>query len=144
MFQTMFNRGAIPALEAMVHFTSVRHKAIANNIANAETVGYKAMDAPAAEFKKALEMAFQAQHETRTGVFELEATRGIRPTGTGLEIRFEESADTGILRHIENNVDLDLEMGRLAKNAGVHNLAATLLSHQLRMLETAIRERLVG
>ena len=44
MLSTMFNRGSLPALEALMQYTSARHKAIANNIANVETVGYKAMD----------------------------------------------------------------------------------------------------
>jgi len=144
MLSTMFDRGSLPALEAMMQYTSARHKAIANNIANVETVGYKAMDVPTAEFEKALARAFEEQRRSPTGVFEMASGRGVRPTADGLRFRSVESKETGILRHIENNVDLDVEMGKMVKNGGLHNLAATLLSHQFTMMREAIGERVIG
>ena len=144
MLSTMFNRGSVPALEAMMQFSSARHKAIANNVANVETVGYKAMDVDVAGFEKALAQAFHEQHRTPTGVFEMPATRGVRPTADGLRFRTVESREAGILRHIENNVDLDIEMGKLAKNGGLHNLAASLLAHQFSMMREAISERVIA
>jgi len=141
MLSTMFNRGSLPALEAMMQFTSARHKAIANNIANVETVGYKAMDVPVADFDKALAQAFEGQKRSPLGVFEMAASRGVRPTEDGLRFKLVDSKETGILRHIENNVDLDVEMGKMVKNGGLHNLAATLLSHQFQMMHEAISGR---
>jgi flagellar basal-body rod protein FlgB len=141
MVSGMFNRGSIPALEAMMHFTSARHKAIAANIANVDTVFYKALDAPEADFKKALARAYDGQRNSPTGVFEMEARRGLRPTATGLQVRFDESADAGILKHTENNVDLEIEMGKMVKNAGLHNMAASLLAHEFTMLREAISGR---
>ena len=141
MLSTMFNRGSLPALEAMMQFTGARHKAIANNIANVETVGYKAMDVPVADFEKALAQAFAGQRRSPTGVFEMAAARGVRPGEDGLRFKLVDSKETGILRHIENNVDLDVEMGKMVKNGGLHNLAATLLSHQFQMMHEAISGR---
>jgi flagellar basal-body rod protein FlgB len=144
MYNTIFSKGSIPALEALMHFTTARHKAIANNIANVETPGYKAMDAPEQDFRTALTRAFEDQGRSRVGVFELEPYRNVRPAANGLDVRYVESPEAGILRHIENNVDLDMEMGRMTKNAGLHNLAATLLSHQFGQLRVAISERVTG
>ncbi len=144
MLSTLFNRGSIPALEAMMQYTSARHKAIANNIANVETVGYKAMDVDVAGFEKALARAFNDRRDTPTGVFEMPSTRNVRPTADGLQLRTIESRETGILKHIENNVDLDIEMGKLAKNGGLHNLAASLLTHQFTMMREAIGERVIA
>lgn len=127
-----------------MHYTSARHKAIANNIANVETVGYKAMDVPAAEFEKALARAFDEQRRSPTGEFRMAAARGVLPTPEGLRFRTVEAKEAGILRHIENNVDLDLEMGKLAKNGGLHNLAASLLSHQFSVLREAVSERVIA
>ena len=141
MLSTMFNRGSLPALEALMQFTSARHKAIANNVANVETVGYKAMDVPVAGFEKALAQAFDEQRRSPTGVFEMVPGRGVQPTADGLRFRLVDSKETGILRHIENNVDLDVEMGKMVKNGGLHNLAATLLSHQFQMMHEAISGR---
>ena len=144
MLSTMFNRGSVPALEAMMQYTSARHKAIANNIANVETVGYKAMDVDVAGFEKALARAFDERRETPAGVFEFPSSRNIRSTPDGLQLRTIESKETGILKHLENNVDLDIEMGKLVKNGGLHNLAASLLSHQFTMMREAIGERVIA
>jgi len=144
MFQTMFSRGSIPALEAILHYSTARHKAIANNLANVETLGYRAVDVSEKGFEAALARAFDRQRESATGVFEMEEARGLRPTRSGLEFKLFESADAGILRHLENNVDLDLELGKMVKNAGLHNLSASLLAHEFAMLRTAISERISG
>ncbi len=144
MLASLFNRGSVPALEAMMHFTTARHKAIANNIANAETVGYRAIDAPVADFERALARAFEGQRESALGLFEMRGHRGVRPAPGGLTVRYEESKEAGILRHIENNVDLETEMGKMVKNGALHNLAASLLAHQFSLLRTAVSERVVG
>ena len=141
MINTMFSKGSLSALETLMHFTTARHKAIANNIANAETTGYKAMDVPEKDFRTALARAFDAQRESPAGIFELTAHGGVRPTEMGLELKYLDSAETGILRHTENNVDIDMEMARLVKNAGRHNLAASILGQQYTMLREALSGR---
>lgn len=144
MLNTLFQKGSMPALEMLMHFTTARHKTIANNIANVETPGYKAMDVPEADFKTALARAFEGQRRSRTGVFEMEKHRGVTPVAGGLEMRFTGAPDAGILRHIENNVDLDVEMGRMVKNAGLHNMAASLLAQQFSLLREAVSERVTA
>ena len=141
MFNTIFSKGSLSALETLMRFTTARHKAIANNIANAETAGYKAMDVPEKDFRTAMTRAFDAQRESRTGVFGLESYGGVRPTAMGLDLEFLDSANAGILRHTENNVDIDMEMAALVKNAGRHNLAASILGQQYTMLREALSGR---
>ena len=144
MLSSVFRRGSIPALEAIMQFTNARHKAIANNIANVETVGYKTTDVDVKGFDRALARAFQESHDPSNGVFEISATRGVQPGPKGLKFPTVESDESGILRHIDNNVDLDVEMGKLAKNGDLHNMAATILSQQFSMLREAIAERVGG
>jgi flagellar basal-body rod protein FlgB len=144
MLSTMFNRGSVPALEAMMQYTSARHNAIANNIANVETVGYKAMDVDVKGFERALARAFDERRDSPSGVFEMPSTRNIQPSPDGLKFRTVESTETGILRHIQNNVDLDIEMGKLVKNSSLHNLAATLLAQQFMVTREAIAERVIA
>jgi flagellar basal-body rod protein FlgB len=141
MVSSMFSRGSLPALEAMMQFTNARHKTIANNIANVETVGYKALDVDVKGFEKALARAFGDRRDTVNGVFEMPSARNIEPGPHGLKFATVQSQETGILRHIENNVDLDIEMGKLVKNGDLHNMAATLLSQQFAMMREAIAER---
>ena len=141
---TMFSRGSVPVVEALMQFTRARHKAIANNIANVETVGYKAMDVDVAGFQKTLARALEARRSTPTGVFEMGPSRNVGVSPDGLSFRTVDAPETGILKHIDNNVDLDIEMGKLVKNGALQNLASTVLAHQFTMMREAIGERVSG
>ena len=145
MIRNIFNTGSIPALEQILHFTSEQHKAIVNNIANFDTPGYKAIDAPEAEFNELLIKAMEEQSSSVSRVFNFEGSNRIKPkAGGGLEVEFLNSLDSGIMTHAENNVNIDKEMGKLTKNAMMHNFAATLIAHQFNMLHEAISERVTG
>jgi len=128
-----------------MQFTNARHRAIANNIANVETVGYKAMDADVKAFDRALARAFEDSHDPSVGVFQMPSSRAYsQDAGGRLKFEMVDSKETGILRHIDNNVDLDVEMGKLAKNGDLHTMAATILSQQFSMIREAIAERVSG
>lgn len=144
MLSTVFNRGSIPVLEALMRFSTIRHKAIANNVANVDTPGYKALDVSESQFEKALARAFEDRRHSPAGIFEMPSVGGIHQTPRGLEIPILPATQTGILRHINNNVDLDLEMGRMVKNASLHAVASTLLTHEFSQLRSAIQERAVA
>lgn len=135
--ETIFDRGSLPVLEAMVRFSSVRHKAIANNIANAGTPGYRAIDVPAENFKKVLMRAIRDQRESRAGVFD-------RKILDAAPLRFGAAREAGAPKENGNNVDLEIEMGRLARNGMLHNLSAALLAHQFGLLREAIGERVLS
>lgn len=130
MGPTMFDRGTLPVLEEWFHFAAARHRAIANNIANVETPFYKTLDVPEDRFRKAMDRALEEQKRSPVGAFE-------RPA---LSLEFVEG-EGGILRHSENNVDIDVEMGKLVKNASLHNLLTSLLTQQYEMLREAIMEK---
>jgi len=143
MLATIFNRGSIPVLEALMRYSTVRHKAISNNVANVDTPGYKALDVSERDFEKALARAFENRRQSPGGVFEMPSVGRLRQTAHGLDIPIVEAAQTGILRHIENNVDLDLEMGRMVKNSSLHAVASTILTHEFNLLRSSIQERAV-
>lgn len=145
MFNTIFSKGSIPILEQELYFTARRHDAIANNVANAETPRYKTMDAPVEDFKTAMKRAIDERDRRRIPVFRFEGYRGVKPApGGGLAVEYEEAEEAGILRHIENNVDIDLEMGKMVKNAMRHNFVAQLLAHQFDLVREAIAERVIA
>jgi flagellar basal body rod protein FlgB len=85
---------------------------IAANIANVDTVGYRARDLSAPDFRKSLAEAFQLR-EGRAG-------------------------DAGILKPNGNNVDLEIEMARMVRNSALHGVAATLLANQFTLLREAV------
>ena len=140
----LFTRGSLPALEAMMSFASARQKVIANNIANVETIGYKAKDLSVGDFEKALGRAFEAQKESASNHWSLERTGTIGSAGSRVEARTITARDAGILKHIENNVDLEVEMGKMVKNHSLHSMAANLLSHQFSLIREAVAERVIA
>ena len=144
MLERMFDKGSMPALEAVVQFTSQRHKVIANNIANVDTVKYKAQDVVVRDFEKAMAKAFDKQRESTDGTWKIEKCGTVMPLAGGLDFKVKETDGAGILKHTENNVDLDVEMGKLVQNSGLHSLAMTLLGQQFSMIRSAINERAMG
>ena len=143
MFNTMFDKGALPVAENWLHFTAARHRAIANNIANVETPFYRAMDAPEMAFKKIMGQALDKQKGSPLGTFHLGRRDGIVPRLGGLDIEFMERPGNkgGLLSHIENNVDIDLEFAQMVKNSGTHNTLASIIAHQFSLMREAISER---
>ena len=119
----LFDRGSIPALEAMVRFSSARHAVLAGNIANASTAGYRAQDLSVGGFQAALRRAFE------------------RPS---LDLRPAPSGDAGPLKSDGNNVDLELESAKMVRNQGLHAFASGLLAQQLTMLREAVAERILA
>ena len=137
MTSSIFNRGSLPTLEALMHFTTARHRAIANNVANAETPGYRPIDVPERDFKTALVRAFAERDGSTTGAHAVRSYGGVRATATGLDLRHLERAGA------EKGVDLDMEMARMVDNAERHNLAASILAQQMGQLREAFAGRIL-
>lgn len=141
---SIFERGSLPVLEALVHFTAARHRAIARNLANVDTPGYRAVDAPVEDFRRALARALLERRSSPEGRFELRPWGGVRPAPGGLEVRLEPAREAGVPRPDGNTVDLEIELSRLVRNGIWHNLSAALLAHQFGLLREAIGERVLS
>src|SRR3989337_1711114 len=99
-------------LEKMLDVSSIKHKVIANNIANVNTPGYKKMDVNFAEqLKKAL-------NENAMDKFD-----ALQPK---IVISKEEAGET--LRNDGNNVDMDKEVSALVKNTLSYSIYTQLLA----------------
>ena len=142
MFNSMFDKGMLPVLEAGLNFTTARHQAILQNLANVDTPFYKAVDAPVAEFQQLLKRSIQHRDERPVPIFRLEQGLDVKgkPEG-GLAVRFRENKDEGPLGHNDNNTNIEMEMVRMADNTAMHNALAELLQQQFKMLGEAIRAR---
>src|SRR5579859_6271976 len=119
MLDRLFAGGSLPALEAMLTFSSERQRLIATNIANVDTLGYRARDLSESDFRQALDQAFG---------------------GRNLPYRVDarEAAERGTLKPGGNNVDLEVEMAKMLRNNVLHSTAATLLAHQFSLLREAV------
>lgn len=107
-----------------------RNQALSSNIANAETPQYRAVDL---DFAGELEQAFGSTEST------LRVTNPKHmDLGGGMHAHLIKDF-SGMTKQDGNNVDLDIQMGKLAHNVGRYSSAATILRKQLAMLKQAIR-----
>ena len=133
------------ALEAATKGTVVRHKVIANNIANADTPAFQAADFSfEKQLKAALERAKTNGSSEPTKVLVAagsvppcrEASLPEEPVETENQGLTLEASDQPRLDG--NTVDIDREMVKLAQNTILHNSFIHLLNAKFQMLKTAI------
>jgi flagellar basal-body rod protein FlgB len=112
----------IELLSRLLDVANLRHEVIARNVANVNTPGYRQSDV---QFEEAFSHALAAGKET--------AALQVEPkivAGTG-----------GMERADGNNVDIDMEMGRLNKNSLLYKVYAQILALQMNQMRSAISGR---
>ena len=131
--QGLFNN-TFRGTERLLDLTYRRNEALTSNIANAETPGYRASDL---NFAKELEKAFGQKEEA------LARTNQKHLVGSQLDQNAHLVPDlSGATKSDGNNVDIDIQMGRLAFNSGQYTMAANLMRKQFQIMLYAIREGL--
>src|ERR1700733_12324057 len=122
MIEALFNQpnylAANKALDAVV----LREGAIANNIANLETPGYKRVD---------LAPSFETELERATASRDPEQINSLKPTLTVDTTAIASSRDG-------NTVHLENELMQLNENAVEHSLETQLVSGMLQRMQMAI------
>ena len=121
----------ISGLERQMDLTYARNQALTSNIANATTPQYRAVDV---NFGLELERAFNKAEEP------LLRTNKNHMDVSSLEGPHTVADYSGVTRADGNNVDLDLQMGRLASNSSAYGGAVNLIRKKLGLIRTAIRE----
>ena len=109
-------------LEKMLDVSSVKHKVIANNIANVNTPGYKKMGV---SFSDQLEKAL---NESSMNKFDT-----LQPK---IVISKEDTTETA--RNDGNNVDMDKEVSSLVKNTLTYSIYTQLLAKKYEGIKSAI------
>ncbi len=109
-------------LSRLIDVTQVRHQALAQNVANVNTPGYRRVDV---QFEQAL-----AQ----------QLSKGTEPGHKMPQPELVEDQTTPT-RLDGNNVEVDLEMARLNKNTLLGNTYLQLLSNRISMMKRAINSR---
>ncbi len=107
-------------LSRLMDAASLRHRVIAQNVANANTPGYRR-----------LEVSFEEL---------LGQCSAGRPGRQAAEPKVVE-AEGDVARADGNNVSLDAEMGRLSKNALLYGGYAQILASQIATMRSAITGR---
>ena len=115
---------------------NVRHEAIASNIANQDTPNYSAKSV---NFAKELETVMNTQKAnnvstTNPGHIKLNSTSNGIVNGL-VEIKNSSGAD-----YDNNNVNVEMEMAKMAENTITYNASAQILTSKFRGLKSAIGE----
>ncbi len=125
MMEAMFARENYALARKLLDVAALRQEALAGNLANVETAGYKRVDI-SPDFASKLKDAAAANDVAaisnmdpwvRTDL----ATKAVRPDG--------------------NNVALDKEMLEMNRNAAEYEFLTQFMSNNIRRLNTAIRGR---
>jgi len=121
MIQEIFNQGTYAASKQLLDASVVRHEALASNLANIETPGYKRVDLPQ-------DFAKQFAASMRNG------SAAPAPTLTPDTAAPEQRADG-------NNVSLDKELLSMNRNAAEYDALTEFVSGSLKQLRIAITGR---
>jgi flagellar basal-body rod protein FlgB len=125
-------------LAASLRGHSARNAALANNIANAETPGYKRVDV---QFEAALAEAVQSdrarlRRDAAPGAGIMAVADAVGSTTPSVR-----SVDTTTMRVDGSNVDPDDEMAQLSANQLAHQTVISLLDKRFTQFRTAITGR---
>jgi|Deesub1362B_J571_1020462.scaffolds.fasta_scaffold00125_55 flagellar basal-body rod protein FlgB len=113
-------------LEGFLRLTVLRHGIISSNIANVDTPGYRAKDVHFGQLleKETMELKVTNPYHIRRVRIEEDGTIVVEDTSTWKD---------------GNNVELDVEMAKMAENALLFQAGITLLSSKIRMFKNALR-----
>lgn len=125
MVEGLFSGTNYIAAKRLLDATALRHEAIASNLANVETPGYRRMDvAP----------SFEAQLKQAIGSGNTAAMNAMRPT-----LGVDETAKP--VRQDGNTVSLEAEMLRLNQNSVEHAMETQMITGNLMRMRLAITGR---
>jgi len=121
--------------------SALQHRVLSDNIANVDTPGFKRSEVV---FREKLKKVLDQQRDAAT---ELKASR---TNDKHIDFRDEAHIDSiqpelqvqdkTSLRNDQNNVDIDLEMAKLAQNTVVYQTLVQIVQNQLSGLRSAINE----
>ena len=118
-------------LTKALDLTWKRNEALASNVANAETPQYRAVDL---HFAGELERAFE-----RSATGNVARTDARHLTSVANSEAHLTPDLSGATRPDGNNVDIDLQMGRLRQNSTDYSIAAQLIRKKMQLVKDAIR-----
>lgn len=142
MLNQLFNNPVQITLEKALDAASVRGHLIANNIANADTPGYKALRL---KFEDILAQELDRTDRSTIGLRRTDPRhlpgsvfRGLDGTPTDYGLVYTDDRTT--YRLDNNNIDIDHEMAEQARNAIQYSVLTELVSRRLSRLRTVISE----
>lgn len=137
MLPNVFGSTNIPVLQEVLQFSQARHGVLVGNLANVNTPGYRTRDLSLSNFQARLKEAIEASE--RSG--RANQSPGVLTTDPQDPMRDVRDTMTNLLYHDDTNIDLEKQVAEITKNQYMHNLALTVITNQIQLLESAISER---
>lgn len=128
MIELVGNNANYQLARKLLDASVLRHEAIASNIANAETPGYRRMDV-APDFQTALRAQFAGSTPPAAS-----SVAALRPS-------LAEDAGVRSVRADGNSVELESELFALGRNRVEHDFLTELVSNNIKQLRMAITGR---
>jgi flagellar basal-body rod protein FlgB len=139
-FADVVNRGSIPAMDKMLAFTQARHRVLTENIANADTPGYKTKQLDAEAFQAALAEAMESRKPGSAEPLKITSSDQWSMDRDGLLVVKPTTDPTeNVLFHDGTNVRIERQMALLAENAMMHQTVSEMLRGKYEGLLKAIR-----
>jgi len=133
MLDPLGTSGATEMLQKALDTLALRHRTLANNVANVNVAGFRRSDVDFAESLQAAVSARQGRGLTVTHPRHIKGARS--SAGAAAVFQPEKPIPDGSA----SNVDIDEEMVALSENSLLYETYATLLSVKLATLRAAIR-----
>ncbi len=130
----IFNKTNVPLLSKALDAYNLRHKVVANNIANLNTSGYGAKVVNFEEYLSGSINASSGEMQANSNHFQIGGANG----NNFPEPKVVDS-DLEVLASGVNNVDIDSEMAELAKNQIRFRFASRMLADIFRNVQKSIR-----
>ena len=123
-------------LEKGLEGASKRQKVISNNIANADTPGFKRSDV---SFESTLKSVIAAQPQAQGLPMRVTNTKHLVPNSDPAQYPFIIASDKSISHRADgNNVDIEREMVEMNKNQGTHAAIANVMTGEISFIKQAI------
>ena len=130
--EKLFNATKLPILSKGLDAYALRHRAISDNVANVETPGYQRRKV---EFEAKLQGAIGEDTLVKTNSRHL-GHGGMKVKNVNPEMKLDqEASDINDL----NNVDIDREMGEMARNHLQFSFASKIASSSFDLIKFSIR-----
>jgi flagellar basal-body rod protein FlgB len=125
MVESLFQGDNYQAVKKLLDVAAMRHEALASNIANVETPGYKRLD---------VDKTFEAELRSDLRAGDVRDAAGLQP-------RIAEDSTARTMRSDGNNVQLDRELLAMTENSTNFDVLTQFASSSLKQLRTAITGR---
>lgn len=122
--------GTISNLERGLDFSAIKHKAIAQNIANVDTPNYKAKSVNFKEFLNDAKQSTISAYRTNEKHFDFQVQSRSQGVFKYTNFKYSENG---------NGVDMDKEQANLATNQIYYNALVDRMNGKLNTLQTVIK-----